>query len=300
MALTAQRKPTIHHRKSRGQHHRRGKTYLKTYSPYLPLLLVAIIGLAINSFWSSRSHVLGAATNLTSSELLLDTNLERSRQQEPDLALNAKLNAAAQAKANDMVQRDYWSHNAPDGTTPWSFVQTNGYEYHAAGENLAYGFMNARTIITGWMNSPEHRANVLNRNYQDIGFGIATAEDYQGKGPTTVVVAMYGQPESSNLGVSATVSGTHPEVAAATTNQPFRKISRVDVLTGGAAPWSFAVLSALTLLALAFLVFRHALAWHRMLIKSEDFVLSHKKLDIAIAGLLVVSMLLTRTSGFIN
>ncbi len=296
MALTTQRKPAMHHKKASGAHHRHSKHYLKTYSPYLPLLLLVIVGLAINTFWTSHARVLGAATSLTSNQLLQDTNLERSKQQVSDLALNPKLNAAAQAKANDMVQRDYWSHNAPDGTTPWSFVQSNGYAYQSAGENLAYGFMNAQMIITGWMNSPQHRANVLNSNYQDIGFGITTAENFQGKGPTTVVVAMYGQPESSTLAVTATVSGT----SSTATNQPFRNVSRIQMLTGGAAPWSFAVLSILTFAALALLVFRHALAWHRMIVKSEDFVLSHKLLDVIVVSVLVVGFILTRTAGFIN
>ncbi|HEX8226478.1 MAG TPA: CAP domain-containing protein [Candidatus Saccharimonadales bacterium] len=303
MALTAQRKPSVHHKKTRGAHHRHSKHYLKTYSPYLPILLLVIIGLAINSFWSSRTQVLGTSTSLTANELLQTTNIERSRQQQPDLAVNQKLSQAAQAKANDMVQRDYWSHNAPDGTTPWSFVEKTGYEYQAAGENLAYGFMNAPTIVTGWMNSPEHRANILNRSYQEIGIGITNSPNYQGKGPATVVVAMYGQPAGSTVGVNATVSGTTipgADSSAATTNQPFRNVSRIDVLTGGVAPWSFAVLSALTLACLAVLVFRHAYAWHRMLIKSEDFVLAHKKLDVIAVSLLMIGFLLTRTGGFIG
>ncbi|HEX8182363.1 MAG TPA: CAP domain-containing protein [Candidatus Saccharimonadales bacterium] len=296
MALTTQRKPTAHHKKATGQHHRRSKHYLKAYSPYLPLLLVVLIGLAINSFWASRTQVLGAATTLSANELLQDTNIERSRLQQPDLIINPKLNAAAQAKANDMVQRDYWSHNAPDGTTPWSFVESSGYEYQAAGENLAFGFMNAQTILAGWMNSPEHRANVLNSNYADVGFGITTAENFQGQGRTTVVVAIYGRPISANLGVTATVSGTE----SAATTQPYRNVSRIELLTGGVAPWSFALLTAITLLALAFLVFRHAIAWHRMLIKSENFVLHHKTLDVIVLSLLVGSVILTRTAGYIN
>ena len=195
-----------------------------------------------------------------------------------------------------MVQRDYWSHNAPDGTTPWSFVESNGYEYQAAGENLAFGFMNSQQVITGWMNSPEHRANVLNRNYQEIGIGITESLNFQGKGPATVVVALYGQPASATIGVHAVVSGT----ASATTNQPYRNVSRIDMLTAGKAPYAFVVLSALTMAALALLVFRHALAWHRMLVKSEAFVLKHKRLDVLAMLVLVSCLLLTRTAAFIN
>lgn len=298
MALTtSQRKRPAHHKKVQGQHHRQGKHYLRTYAPYLPLLLLVVIGLAINNIWASKTAVLGAATNLTANELLQDTNIERSRSQEGDLALNASLNAAAQAKANDMVAHDYWAHNSPDGKTPWTFVINSGYDYQAAGENLAFGFMNAQQVLTGWMNSPEHRANILNRNYSDVGFGITTADNYQGKGRTTVVVAMYGQPTGSGLGVSARVSGTSSAVAS----QPgYKTVSRVQMLTGGNAPWSVTLLSLLIVACLAVLVLRHAFAWHRLLIRGENFVLKHKLLDVAVVSLLVVSVMLTRAVGFIG
>jgi uncharacterized protein YkwD len=297
MALTAQRKPTDIHRKLHGAHHRHSKNYLKTYSPYLPLLMAVIIGLAINNFWTSRAHVLGAATNLTANELLQDTNIDRGQHQEGALAVNPALDAAAQAKANDMVQRNYWSHTSPNGTTPWDFIKNSGYNYQSAGENLAYGFMNAGAILTGWMNSPEHRANILNSNYQDVGFGITTAQNFQGKGPTTVVVAMYGQPASAN---TTTLSGGNGGFASAFTTQPSRSIARIQLLTDGLAPWSFTLLAALTVIALACLVFRHALAWHRVIIKSEDFVLSHKLIDILIIAVVIAGIILTRSAGIIS
>ncbi len=53
--------------------------------------------------------------------LLISTNTERSSNGLPALSINDKLNQAAQAKANDMVARDYWSHNTPDGQEPWVF-----------------------------------------------------------------------------------------------------------------------------------------------------------------------------------
>lgn len=296
MALTAQRKQTENHRKLRGTHHRHTKSYVKTYFPYLPLLVLVIVGLAVNSLWSSRAHVLGAATNLTTRQLLQNTNTQRVRYDEPAVADNPALDNAAQIKANDMVRRNYWSHSAPDGTTPWSFIKASGYSYQAAGENLAYGFMNAQAIVTGWMNSPEHRANVLNSNYQDIGFGIATAQNFQGKGPTTVVVALYGEPISSNEATGVVLDTNSPGIAS--TSEAYQNVSRVQMLTGGNAPWSLAALSITTIIALLFLVFRHALAWRRMVVKSEDFVLGHKVLDIVIGAVLVAGFILTRTAGF--
>jgi hypothetical protein len=128
--------------------------------------------------------------------LLDDTNTQRINNGVAALALNGLLDNAAQAKANDMAARDYWSHNTPDGQTPWTFMDAAGYKYQLAGENLAYGFATAADTLTGWMNSPGHRANILNGGYTEVGFGYINIANYQGTGPETLVVAMYGAPSS--------------------------------------------------------------------------------------------------------
>jgi hypothetical protein len=261
--------------------------------------MLVIIGLAVNIFWTSSSAVLGVATNLTTSELLQNTTIERARNQKNDLVINRQLTAAAQAKANDMVQQNYWAHNAPDGKTPWKYLEDSQYTYESAGENLAYGFANSGQIVTGWMNSPEHRANILNGNYQEVGFGITNADNFQGKGPATVVVAIYGEPAGDTAAASAGAASAG-QVSGAATTQPSRSISRIQMLTDGQAPWSFLILSGLTLLAMAILVYRHAIAWRRAFATSEAFVLKHKVLDLVALTVVLAGIILTRTSGFIS
>lgn len=141
--------------------------------------------------------VLAYATNISPAGLLSATNAQRTSNGAAALASNGLLNSAAQAKANDMVARNYWSHQTPDGQQPWVFVTSAGYQYLSAGENLAYGFMTSAATITGWMNSPSHRANLLSTNFTEVGFGIANSADYVGNGPQTVVVAMYGKPQAT-------------------------------------------------------------------------------------------------------
>ena len=198
MALAAKHKNTNthHHKKRQGLHQRRSSSFMKTYWPYIPMLIIVLIGLSINGIWTAQAKraVLGYATDMSASQLFQDTNSQRSSNNLSALSTNSALNAAAQAKANDMVSKDYWAHNSPSGDTPWTFITNAGYKYQAAGENLAYGFDNSSDTITGWMNSAEHRANILNSNYVDVGFGIANSPNYVGDGPETVVVAMYGKP----------------------------------------------------------------------------------------------------------
>ncbi len=168
---------------------------MRPYWPYIPIVTVMLIGLVGNS-WLARAQygVLGYAADMSTASLLDGTNNQRVANGLGALAISGLLNQAAQSKANDMVTRDYWSHNTPDGQAPWTFIVAVGYGYQTAGENLAYGFGTASDTITGWMNSPGHRANVLNTTFSEVGFGVANSPNYQGSGPQTIVVAMYALP----------------------------------------------------------------------------------------------------------
>lgn len=170
---------------------------MKVYLPYMPLAIIVSLGLVFTTVWQPRTHkgVLAYATSMSNGALLAGTNQQRAANGVADLTINGQLNQAAQAKANDMATRDYWSHNTPEGNPPWVFFAAAGYSYSKAGENLAYGFTTADDAITGWMNSPAHKANLLDGQFTEVGFGFADASNYQGTGPETIVVAEYGRPQ---------------------------------------------------------------------------------------------------------
>jgi uncharacterized protein YkwD len=200
-----------------GQHHKRTKHYSKAYWPYLPILAIITFGFVVN-MWMGQWHrnTLGYATDISSQALLDGTNAQRSANGQGGLRLSGLLDQAAQNKANDMAARNYWSHNTPDGRTPWTFITAVGYNYQKAGENLAYGFATANDTITGWMNSPEHRANILNASYQEVGFGIVNIPNYQSSGPQTLVVAMYALPAT----VAAAPAPSQPAVTTPVQSTP--------------------------------------------------------------------------------
>lgn len=225
MALAAKpkRNSRVHEKRRAGRHHKHTTHYLKTYWPYLPILLVVLLGVVLNGVWGvAQKGVLGYATDMSASNLLQGTNDQRTASSLGALALSSQLEQAAQAKANDMAARDYWSHNTPDGTSPWTFITNVGYRYQTAGENLAYGFDTSTDTITGWMNSPEHRANILNATYKEVGFGIANAASYQGASPETIVVAMYGsrQAVATATAVPTTPSPTPPTPSTPAASTP--------------------------------------------------------------------------------
>jgi uncharacterized protein YkwD len=211
---------TNHQKKRHGRHHKQGNRYLKTYLPYLPVIISIFVSLLLSSWRPGQQGVLAYATNMSISGLLGSTNSERENNGQADLSLNQRLNSAAQAKANDMVARNYWSHNTPDGQEPWVFFDNAGYSYQKAGENLAYGFATSGDTVVGWMNSPPHRANLLDSGFTDVGFGFANGNNYNNSGQETIVVAMYGKPQT--LGASTQQAPAAPVIATPprTTNKP--------------------------------------------------------------------------------
>lgn len=341
MTLTKEkpRRPTADSRKRTGHHHHHGHHYLKTYWPYLPIIAIVSFGIAANGWLNSLHHtVLGYATDMSVASLLEDTNAQRTANGESALDINGQLDQAAQAKANDMSARDYWSHNTPDGSTPWSFISAAGYVYQTAGENLAYGFTSASDTMTAWMNSPEHRANILGATYKDVGFGIVNIPDYQNQGPETLVVAMYASPAPAAVAAATPVqkptavapqpnpapeanpapslpqtpapdpaiattkpAASTPAAKASVTAEPNQQsISRIQLVSSTAASWSALAVTVIGLSALAFIVIRHGYAWHKFLRRGEQFALHHPALDIASALVIAIVIVLGQTTGLIR
>ena len=71
-----------------------------------------------------------------------------------------------------MVARRYFDHRDPDGHDPFWHIRQDGIRYMAAAENIAQGQPDSAAVVAAWMNSPGHRANILNPNLRKLGVGI--------------------------------------------------------------------------------------------------------------------------------
>lgn len=321
MAIATKPKPkqTTSHKKRQGTHQKRNTHFAKAYWPYLPIGLVVGLGMFFNNV-ILQNGVLQYAINMTPPGLLSSTNVERQNNNLPGLTLNDTLSQAAQQKAKDMVDKNYWAHTTPEGHEPWVFINNVNYSYEAAGENLAYGFADNSGAVQGWMNSPGHRANILNGVYSEVGFGIAHSPNYQGNGEQTIVVAMYAKPARSNI-ASQPSAATTPSNASnvSASGQPISvnsqagtmqvsavvpgetKVSRVQMASsGGNVSWSVYAISLIGFMLIVVFIMRHSLAWHKVLIKGEKFILKHKVLDVVIVSGIMIGFILTRTAGVIQ
>lgn len=277
------------------------KAFKQVYWPYLPVILVIglllSLGLRQSSFSTALKHptnqVLSYASSMQPQALLVDTNSQRAQAHVPLLTQNAQLDQAAQAKANDMATRNYWSHDTPDGNPPWIFVTNQNYNYQKLGENLAAGFDNEQAAINGWMASPHHKENLLDASFSQVGFGVARSANYTsgGGGPMTIVVAFYAKPATGEP-VTPSVKGDSAPTSISLAQLAVAKSPIVGLATYLAIGAVFA--------AILIWAGRHLRALRRALASGERFAFTHPLLDIGLIVIAALSYLLTRTAGLIH
>ncbi len=308
------------------QHHPRHirhtrKLHATRYLLVSAAVFMTVFGMA-QLIRSYSGHTLPYASEMSNDSLLQATNKERAANGLPLLNLDEQLMEAAQTKAADMVARDYWSHDTPDGSPPWTFLEAVRYRYLKAGENLAYGFKTSAGTVNGWMNSPSHKANMLDPIYTEVGFGYVNSNNYQHAGQQTVVVAMYGAPATiagttestpalplqnaaspfsetaQQYAVGKPVQEAQPYVAASQSEA--RRVSFAQAILGTSFSISTTAIVVLLAVLVTVYVTKHVYALHRIVVRGERFVIHHPMLDIAFASFIVAAYIASRTSGFIQ
>ena len=111
-------------------------------------------------------------------EVIRLTNLERAKYGLKPLTEDWELSHVARYKSQDMHDRRYFDHNSPTYGTPFQMMKAFGLSYRSAGENIAMGYRTPQAVVTGWMNSSGHRANILNSSYTKIGVGYVADGNY--------------------------------------------------------------------------------------------------------------------------
>jgi uncharacterized protein YkwD len=148
----------------------------------------ALIALAIALPLAAQTH-----TEITRSSVIASMNERRVAQGLAPLHEDPRLDAAAEARVADMLELAYWGHQSPDGRSPFLLLKPNGYNFAAAGENLAAGFETAEVLIEGWMESPGHRDNILSTMYSDCGVAIIDGST-KGRAAGKSIVVMFARP----------------------------------------------------------------------------------------------------------
>jgi len=185
-------------------------------------VLAALI-LGVFSLTLFNSFLLGSSqfAAVISSVLVDLTNGDRQVNAIGGLRVSPVLTAAAQAKANDMAENNYFAHVSPMGKNSWYWFKQVGYNFTYAGENLAVDFSDSVDVSRAWMNSPTHRKNILDGNFTEIGIAVAQGV-YQGR-ETTFAVQMFGKPAvraAVVVPVRTELIPSEPTAPALATTQP--------------------------------------------------------------------------------
>lgn len=106
-------------------------------------------------------------------EVIRLVNIQRSNAGLAKLSTNWQLSRVARYKSQDMINKNYFSHISPTYGSPFNMMETFGLKFSSAGENIAMGQQTPAAVVNSWMNSPGHRANILNPSYSQIGVGLA-------------------------------------------------------------------------------------------------------------------------------
>jgi hypothetical protein len=163
------------------------------FSPKIFWSLILILGVQIIFVrYLTFSHaILGTNSDLTPAELISLTNLARLEAGVPALNPNPLLMQAASQKAADMLRFGYFDHTSITDHPPWYFLDQNGYRYALAGENLARDYTDAQAVISAWLKSPTHQANLLNPNYSETGLSVIEGKYPNGR-TTHIIVQFFG------------------------------------------------------------------------------------------------------------
>ena len=111
-------------------------------------------------------------------EVVRLVNAERQKAGCSPLKHNWELSRVARYKSQDMKDLGYFSHTSPTYGTPFQMIKSFGITYRTAGENIAKGYSTPAAVVSGWMSSPGHRANILNPSFTEIGVGYVSGGHY--------------------------------------------------------------------------------------------------------------------------
>lgn len=128
---------------------------------------------------------------ITRENVLAAMNRYRGEKNLPPLREDHRLHLAAEDRMLDMEEIGYWSHESPEGRSPFFWLALRGYRFGYAGENLAKGFETAEVLVDSWMESRGHRQNIMSAHFADCGIAIIDGST-TGRGNGKSIVVLFG------------------------------------------------------------------------------------------------------------
>jgi uncharacterized protein YkwD len=152
--------------------------FARRAAAFAALVAAPVLALAGPAFAAEAKgkpvHVAAVDKTAYETQVVALTNAQRQAHGCPALRIDDRLTAAARAHSTDMVQQGYFDHVSPNGSTFVNREIKAGYPQRGpSAENIAWGYRTPQDVVTGWMNSPGHRENILNCSSIAVGVGLA-------------------------------------------------------------------------------------------------------------------------------
>lgn len=167
------------------------------------LATAAALGLAATQPQTAEAADTVTVAGCTGTQVVLDANekamldlhnKQRATKKLKALCVHPALQKAAEAHSQDMIDKDYFAHDSQDGTKFSQRIKREGYNYRAAGENIAWGsgsLGSPDNIFKNWMNSTGHKRNIMNKGYREVGIGAVNGT-YKNFSNATMWTADFG------------------------------------------------------------------------------------------------------------
>lgn len=237
-------------------------------------------------------------------EMIVLTNAEREKFGVHSLRENQLLASSALQKGKDMMAREYFAHDTPEGKKPWSWIDRAKYDFVYAGENLAIDFSSAELVHKAFIKSPAHQKNILNEKYLDIGVAVIPGE-FSGR-KTELLVQFFGTRRSDlaflqtlqKKQVAKKTTKSTPAVFGESVNKRTSEPNRVLSFSAVSEEKSGRIIFIMNTLFLGILIFLVVSLILNIIIK---FHIQHGSVIMqALAALAIISILLVSRLHFIQ
>ena len=285
------------YQKQHGLHHKKDKKYGQIYWPYLPVLLITVLGFSVGLFLMA-GNLNNTPSTVSYASLFTSVNQYRSNNGQSKLTYSQDLSNAAQYQANKIASLDSWSPLNMSRNPTFNLISTKFQNLSSPSENLAYGFKNSGSIVSAWSNNNYQNSNMLSPGVNSVGYGIVNAANFMNMRNQKIVVTIFADNKSLPNGVVSKINSNGYGIS--TSAPQSMAVIRLNSFIKHDNILELYVLAGLMLLIAFTLLSKHAYILHKWIKLEEKLVVEHPLFDLALVVSFIVLSSAIQSTGYIS
>jgi uncharacterized protein YkwD len=284
------------YQKQHGLHHKIDKKYGKVYWPYLPMLLITILGISVGIFvLFQNQNTKPSSVNYAS--LFNSTNQYRIKNGLDQLIYSKDLSTAAQSQANQIAIADSWSPLNESKYPAFSLITTKFQNLSSPSENLAYGFKTSGSIISAWSNSDYQNSNILNQHSNSVGYGIVNSINLMDMKNQAIVIAIFAN--NRTIPMATKLKAVIKPYGVNTSTQTLA-IIRLNSIIKYSDVRELYILGTLMFIIGVVILSKHTYLLHKWIVSGENLVIKHPVIDLTLIVSFIILAGAIQTTGYIS